>query len=131
LPSVIGLAWGRRPARDWPAGWQLRKILHACLGYTSGFARLIVVLADQAPTSSLEQPENAPGSKSSSTTAFFDSIGQPQKSGCVSGKSALPSILLQKSFCGGEQKFLELLVRFTRGDVRDHIASSIIDHGSS
>jgi hypothetical protein len=35
---------------------------------------LIVVLADQAPTSSLEQAENAPGSKSSSTTAFFDSI---------------------------------------------------------
>jgi hypothetical protein len=39
--------------------------------------------------------------------------------------------MLQKSFCGGEQKFLELLVRFTRGDVRDHIASSKIDHGSS
>jgi hypothetical protein len=41
------------------------------------------------------------------------------------------SAMLQKSFCGGEQKFLELLVRFTRGDVRDHIASSKIDHGSS
>jgi hypothetical protein len=36
---------------------------------------LIVVRADQAPTSSLEQ-ENARGSKFSSTTAFFDSIGQ-------------------------------------------------------
>jgi hypothetical protein len=35
---------------------------------------LIVVRADQAPTSSLEQ-ENARGSKFSSTTAFFDSIG--------------------------------------------------------
>ena len=37
---------------------------------------MIVVRADQAPTSSLEQAENARGSKSSSTTAFFDSIGQ-------------------------------------------------------
>jgi hypothetical protein len=43
------------------------------------FARLIVVFADQAPTSNLEQAENAPGSKSSSTTAFFDSIGQRTK----------------------------------------------------
>ena len=42
---------------------------------------MIVVRADQAPTSSLEQAENARGSKSSSTTAFFDSIGQTQKSG--------------------------------------------------
>jgi hypothetical protein len=55
------------------------------------FARLIVVFADQAPTSNLEQAENAPGSKSSSTTAFFDSIGQTQKSQCATGKSALPS----------------------------------------
>jgi hypothetical protein len=30
-------------------------------------------------------------------------------------------ILLQKSFGGVEGKFLEPLVRFTRGDVRDHI----------
>jgi hypothetical protein len=30
-------------------------------------------------------------------------------------------ILLQKSFWGGERKFLEPLMRFTRGDVRDHI----------
>jgi hypothetical protein len=30
-------------------------------------------------------------------------------------------ILLQKSFWGVEQKFLEPLVRFARGDVRDHI----------
>jgi hypothetical protein len=28
-------------------------------------------------------------------------------------------ILLQKSFWGGERKFLEPLMRFTRGDVRD------------
>jgi len=30
-------------------------------------------------------------------------------------------ILLQKSFWGVERKFLEPLVRFARGDVRDHI----------
>src|SRR5271167_4194641 len=40
-------------------------------------------------------------------------------------------ILLQKSFWGVERKFLEPLMRFTRGDVRDHIASSKIDHGPS
>jgi uncharacterized protein YqjF (DUF2071 family) len=39
-------------------------------------------------------------------------------------------ILLQKSFWGDERKFLEPLMRFTRGDVRDHIVSSKIDHGS-
>jgi hypothetical protein len=38
-------------------------------------------------------------------------------------------ILLQKSFWGGERKFLEPLMRFVRDDVRDHIVSSKIDHG--
>jgi hypothetical protein len=38
-------------------------------------------------------------------------------------------ILLQKSFWGGERKFLEPLMRFTRGNVRDHIVSSKIDRG--
>jgi hypothetical protein len=38
-------------------------------------------------------------------------------------------ILLQKSFWGEERKFLETLMRFTSGDVRDHIVSSKIDHG--
>src|SRR3979411_187977 len=33
-------------------------------------------------------------------------------------------ILLQKSFWGDERKFLEPLMRFTHGDVRDHIVSS-------
>ena len=33
-------------------------------------------------------------------------------------------ILLQKSFWGGERKFLEPLMQFARGDVRDHIVSS-------
>ena len=40
-------------------------------------------------------------------------------------------ILLQKSCWGVERKFLEPLMRFTRGDVRDRIASSKIDHGPS
>jgi hypothetical protein len=39
-------------------------------------------------------------------------------------------ILLQKSFWVGERKFLKPLMRFARGDMRDHIASSKIDHGS-
>jgi hypothetical protein len=43
--------------------------------------------------------------------------------------SGLKGILLQKSFWGGEQEFLEPLMRLTRGDVRDHIVSSKIDHG--
>jgi hypothetical protein len=39
-------------------------------------------------------------------------------------------ILLQKSFWGGERNFLEPVMRFTCGGVRDYIASSKIDHGS-
>jgi hypothetical protein len=41
---------------------------------------------------------------------------------------ALP-ILLQKFFWGGERKFLDPLMRSTRGNVRDHIDSSKIDYG--
>jgi hypothetical protein len=37
-------------------------------------------------------------------------------------------ILLQKSFRGGDRKFLKPLMRFTRGEVRDHIVSSEIGH---
>ena len=40
-------------------------------------------------------------------------------------------ILLKKSFWGDERKFLEPLMRLTRGDVRDHIALAKIDHGPS
>src|SRR6185436_3365446 len=39
------------------------------------------------------------------------------------------SILLQKSFWGDERNFLQPLMRFARGDVRDHIVSSKIDQG--
>jgi hypothetical protein len=45
-------------------------------------------------------------------------------------KVCFAPILLQKSFWGDERKFLEPLMRFTRGDVRDYIVSSKIDHGS-
>ena len=40
-------------------------------------------------------------------------------------------IVLKKSFWGDERNFLELLIRFERGDVRDHIDSSKIDLGPS
>jgi hypothetical protein len=55
-------------------------------------------------------------------------LGQDLKWSRQNGASASPSILLQKSFWGEEQKFLEPLMRLTRGDVRDHIVSSKIDH---
>jgi hypothetical protein len=42
--------------------------------------------------------------------------------------SAFTKIVLQNSFWGDERNFLELLMRFTRGDVRDHIGSSKIDY---
>ena len=42
--------------------------------------------------------------------------------------SAVEGILLQKSFWGGDRKFLKSLMGFTRDEVRDHIASSKIDH---
>jgi hypothetical protein len=38
-------------------------------------------------------------------------------------------ILLQKYFWGDERKSLRPPMRFTRGDVRDHIVSSKINHG--
>jgi hypothetical protein len=40
-------------------------------------------------------------------------------------------ILLKKSFWGDKRNLLEPLMRFTRGDVGDHIDSSKIDHGPS
>jgi hypothetical protein len=45
------------------------------------------------------------------------------------GNVSFVPILLQKSFWGGERKFLEPLMRFTRDDVRDHMVSSQINHG--
>jgi hypothetical protein len=57
--------------------------------------------------------------------------GVAPESGLKSHISPCPfrADILQKSFRGGERKFLEPLMRLARGDVRDHIASSKIDHG--
>jgi hypothetical protein len=66
----------------------------------------------------------------------MSATGQKQTCRAVGSMSVLPPttdiddqrtdvrlvpILLQKSFRGGERKFLEPLMRFARGDVRDHI----------
>jgi hypothetical protein len=72
----------------------------------------------------------------------MSAFGQKRKWPRQNGMSVVPSrvrpsphvrfvpILLQKSFWGGERKFLEPLMRLTRGDVRDHIVSPKIHHGS-
>jgi hypothetical protein len=39
--------------------------------------------------------------------------------------------VLKKSFWGDERKFLEPLMRFARGDMRDHMVSHKNDHGAS
>ena len=43
----------------------------------------------------------------------------------------LSADIVAKVFWDGEQKFLEPLMRLTRGDVRDRMVSSKIDHGPS
>jgi len=40
-------------------------------------------------------------------------------------------MLSKKAFEGNKRNFLELLMRFVRSDVRDHIASQKNDHGPS
>jgi hypothetical protein len=52
-------------------------------------------------------------------------------SGCNGRRSPVLVDIVAKSFWGSERKFLEPLMRLTRGDVRDHIDSSKIDHGPS
>jgi hypothetical protein len=44
--------------------------------------------------------------------------------------SAPGGIVLQKSFWGDDQDFSGLLMRFARGDMRDHIVSHKNDHGA-
>ena len=46
----------------------------------------------------------------------------------LSSDVSFAPILLQKSFWGGDRKFPKPLMRFTRGEVRDHIVSSKIDN---
>jgi hypothetical protein len=70
------------------------------------------------------------GQKRKSAVAIVRSASPPTPDivGYISHVRKVP-ILLQESFWGVEGKLLEPLTRFTRGDVRDHIASSKIDHG--
>jgi hypothetical protein len=56
-------------------------------------------------------------------------MGQTRKCPCLHGTSVVPSILLQKSFLGGERNFLGPLMHFVCGDVRDLIVSHQTDHG--
>ena len=56
---------------------------------------------------------------------FFNSIGQK----LILRDSPLLADIVAKYFWGDERKFLEPLMRFTRGDARVHIDSSKIDHG--
>jgi hypothetical protein len=64
-----------------------------------------------------------------SKLSTMPAMGQTEKSGRSTGRSALPPIVLKNSFWGDERNFLELLIRIERGDVRDHIDLSKIDHG--
>jgi hypothetical protein len=47
------------------------------------------------------------------------------------GSPLCPPILLKKSFWGDDHNFSGLLMRFARGDMRDHIVSHKNDHGAS
>ena len=59
------------------------------------------------------------------------SSGLPAESGHRSVQLAClkRADIVAKVFWGDERKCLEQLMRFTSGDVRDHIVSSKIDHG--
>jgi hypothetical protein len=67
----------------------------------------------------------------SKVLAIVRNARRPESGLRPSAISAFGAILLQKSFGGEEQKFLEPLMHFLRDDVRDHIVSSKIDHGPS
>jgi len=56
---------------------------------------------------------------------------QTRTSAVATVRSALPPIVLKKSFWGDERKVFEPLMRFARGDMRDHIVSHKNDHGAS
>ena len=58
-------------------------------------------------------------------------LGHSRRFGHVPTTSALPLIVLKNSFWGDERNFLELLIRIERGDVKDDIHLSKIDHGPS
>src|SRR3982074_590769 len=50
---------------------------------------------------------------------------------CRDSRRQLLADSVEKSFLGDEQKFLGPLMRFARGDVRDHVVSHKNDHGPS
>ena len=73
-------------------------------------------------------------------------VGHSRRFGCALSTSGLPPttdivrsgrhvskvpIVLKKSFSGDDQNLLGPLMRFARGDVRDHIVSHKNDHGAS
>jgi hypothetical protein len=58
-------------------------------------------------------------------------LGQTRKSSDAIATSALPPIVLKKSFWGDDQNFSGPLMRFARGDMGDHIVSHKNDHGPS
>ena len=58
-------------------------------------------------------------------------LGQKPISAGDHVRSALPPIVLQKSFWGGDQNFSGPLMPFARGDMRDHIVLHKNDHGAS
>jgi len=91
--------------------------------FLTGMAALDRDLADAGAVSSRRSDERGGNAQPSSAPPLTADISQD------SGHVRLVPILLQKSFWGGERKFLEPLVHFTRGDVRDHIVSSKIDLG--
>ena len=87
---------------------------------------------DKIPFSGFRQPNTA-----LDHSRHFDGLAMisgipPEADIVTAGRhvSKVP-ILLQKSFWGGERKFLEPLMRCAPGDVRDHIVSSKIEHGPS
>jgi hypothetical protein len=59
------------------------------------------------------------------------SQGQTRTCRISRAESAVPSIVLKKSFWGDQRKFLEPLMRFARGDMRDHTVSHRIDYCAS
>jgi hypothetical protein len=56
------------------------------------------------------------------------SLGQSLPKSVARATSAFPPIVLKKSFSPDKRKFLGPLMRFARGDVRDHIISGKDDH---
>jgi hypothetical protein len=67
--------------------------------------------------------------RKSSAEGQTHAIGTKRTWPNVRVESAMRTIVLKNSFWGDERNFLELLIRIERGDVRDHIDLSKIDHG--